>query len=83
MCSRRWEESRKKIRFQLVSEPVHMIDCTDTAWQHIPKMRPSHKKGTIARMFFGTRDLKCNGQIRTETFPCFDFKSLRFMQNFN
>ena len=33
----------------------------------IPKMRPSHRKGTIAHLFFGTRDLKCNGQIRTET----------------
>ena len=67
MCSRRLEESRKKMRFKFVFEPVHMIDSTDTARQTIPKMRPSHRKGTIARLFFGTRDLKCNGQIRTET----------------
>ena len=67
MCSRRLEESRKKMRFKVVFEPVHMIDSTDTARQPIPKMRPSHRKGTIARLFFGTRDLKCNGQIRTET----------------
>ena len=31
MCSRRLEESRKKMRFQFVFEPVHMIDSTDTA----------------------------------------------------
>ena len=62
MCSRRLEESRKKMRFKFVFEPVHMIDSTDTARQPIPKMRPSHRKGTIARLFFGTRDLKCNGQ---------------------
>ena len=67
MCSRRLEESRKKMRFKVVFEPVHMINSTDTARQPIPKMRPSHRKGTIARLFFGTRDLKCNGQIRTET----------------
>ena len=67
MCSRRLEESRKKMRFKFVFEPVHMIDSTDTARQPIPKMRPSHRKGTIARLFFGARDLKCNGQIRTET----------------
>ena len=67
MCSRRLEESRKKMRFKFVFEPVHMIDNTDTARQLIPKMRPSHRKGTIARLFFGMRDLKCNGQIRTET----------------
>ena len=67
MCSRCLEESRKKMRFKFVFEPVHMIDSTDTARQPIPKMRPSHRKGTIARLFFGTRDLKCNGQIRTET----------------
>ena len=67
MCSRRFEESRKKMRFKFVFEPVHMIDSTDTARQPIPKMRPSHRKGTIACLFFGTRDLKCNGQIRMET----------------
>ena len=67
MCSRRLEESRKKMRFKFVFEPVHMIDSTDTARQPIPKMRSSHRKGTIARLFFDTRDLKCNGQIRTET----------------
>ena len=67
MCSRRLEESRKKMRFKFVFEPVYMIDSTDTARQPIPKMRPSHRKGTTARLFFGTRDLKCNGQIRTET----------------
>ena len=67
MCSRRLEESRKKMRFKFVFEPVHMIDSTDTARQLIPKMKPSHRKGTIARLFFGTRDLKCNGQIQTET----------------
>ena len=69
VCSRRLEESRKKVRFKFAFEPIHMIDCTDTAWQRqpIPKMRPSHRKGTIARMFFGTRDLKCNGQIGTKT----------------
>ena len=33
----------------------------------IPKVRHSHRKGTIAHLFFGTKDLKCNGQIRTET----------------
>ena len=66
MCSKRLEESRKKMRFKFVFEPVHMIDSMDTARQPIPKMRPSHRKGTIARLFFGTRDLKCNGQIRTE-----------------
>ena len=46
MCSRRLEESRKKMRFKFVFEPVHMIDSTDTARQPIPKMRPSHRKGT-------------------------------------
>ena len=53
--------------FKFVFEPVHMIHCMDSDWQPIPKMRPSDRKGTIARLFFGTRDLKCNGQIRTET----------------
>ena len=50
MCSRRLEESRKKMRFKFVFEPVHMIDNTDTARQLIPKIRPSHRKGTIARL---------------------------------
>ena len=57
---------KKKMRFKFVFEPVHMINCTDTGQQSIPKMTPSHRKGTIARLFFGTRDLKCNGQIRRE-----------------
>ena len=48
MCTRRYEELRKKIRFEFVFKPVHVIDCTDTARQPIPKMRPSHRKGTIA-----------------------------------
>ena len=61
MCSRCLEESRKKMRFKFVFELVHMIDSTDTARQPIPKMRPSHRKGMIARLFFGARDLKCNG----------------------
>ena len=43
MCSRRLEESRKKMRFKFVFEPVHMIDNTDTAQQPIPKMRPCHR----------------------------------------
>ena len=55
---RRLEELRKKIRFELVFKLVYVIDCTDTAQQPIPKMRPSHRKGTIASTFFGTRDLK-------------------------
>ena len=29
MCSKRLEESRKKMRFKFVFEPVHMIDSTD------------------------------------------------------
>ena len=52
---------KEKMRFKFVFKPIHMIDCTDTARQPIPKMRSSHRNGTIARMFFGTRDLKCNG----------------------
>ena len=67
MYSRRLGESRKKMRFKFVFEPVLMIDSTDTARQPIPKMRPSYRKGTIAHLFFGARDLKCNGQIRKET----------------
>ena len=42
---------KKKMRFKFVFEPVHMIGSTDTARQPIPKMRPSHRKGTIARLF--------------------------------
>ena len=52
MCSRRLEESRKKMRFKFVFEPVHMIDNTDTARQPIPKMRPSHRKGTNTLFHF-------------------------------
>ena len=69
MCTRRWDELRKDIRFEFVFKPVLVIDCTDTALQSIPKMRPNHRKGRIAsaHVFFGMRDLKSNGQIRTET----------------
>ena len=61
MCTRHLEESRKKMRFKFIFEPVHMIDCTDTGRKSIPYMRPSHRKGKIASMFFDTRDFKCNG----------------------
>ena len=81
MCSRRLEESRKKMRFKFVFEPVHMIDSTDTARQPIPKMRPSHRKGMIARLFFGTRDLKCNGQIWTETVISFVDTRLKIFES--
>ena len=68
MCSRRLEELRKKMRFKFVFEPVHMIDSTDTARQPIPKMRPSHRKGTIAPLVFwheGPQMLMA--KFRTET----------------
>ena len=75
MCTRRWEESRKK--------PVHNYD-RPPARQLIPKMKPGHIKGTIARMFFGSRDLKCNGHIRTETvFSFVDTKLILIMKTIN
>ena len=43
MCTRSLEESIKKMRFKFVFEPIQMINCTNTAWQPIPKMRATEK----------------------------------------
>ena len=45
MCTRRFEESRKKMRFKFVFEIVHVIDSADSARQPIPNfMGPATEK---------------------------------------
>ena len=51
MCTKRMEELRKKIRFELVFKLVHVIDCTNTARQPILKMRPSHSITCIYHLY--------------------------------
>ena len=67
MCTRRLEESRKEMKFKFVFEIVLKTDCTTLFGSPFQRLDPATEKARSLACFFSTRNLKCNGQIRTET----------------